>query len=44
MGMQLAIVEFANNVAHLEDANSTEFNLYCKNPVIHQLPELQQNF
>ncbi|AHX04346.1 CTP synthase [Ehrlichia japonica] len=44
MGMQLAIIEFANNVVHLEDANSTEFNLYCKNPVIHQLPELQQNF
>ncbi|MGN7618937.1 MAG: CTP synthase [Ehrlichia sp.] len=44
MGMQLAIIEFATNVINLEDANSTEFNLYCKNPVVHQLPELQQNF
>ncbi|CAH57831.1 CTP synthetase [Ehrlichia ruminantium] len=43
MGMQLAIIEFVRNVIHLEDANSTEFNFYCKNPVIHQLPELQQN-
>ena len=44
MGMQLVIIEFASNVINLEDANSTEFNLYCKNPVVHQLPELQQNF
>ena len=43
MGMQLAIIEFARNVIHLEDANSTEFNFYCKNPVINQLPELQQD-
>ncbi len=34
LGMQLAIIEFARNVAKVEDANSTEFS-DCKNPVIH---------
>ncbi len=34
LGMQLAVIEFARNVCHLEDANSTEFNPLCKNPVI----------
>ncbi|QGR02202.1 CTP synthase [Ehrlichia ruminantium] len=43
MGMQLAIVEFARNVINLEDVNSTEFNFDCKNPIIHQLPELQKD-
>ncbi len=35
LGMQLAVVEFARNVANLPDADSTEFNPDTKNPVIH---------
>ncbi len=35
LGMQMAVVEFARNVAHLTDANSTEFDPDTKNPVIH---------
>ncbi len=34
LGMQLAVIEFAQNVLKLEDATSTEFNPVCKNPVI----------
>ncbi|MCU7611245.1 CTP synthase [Anaplasma capra] len=43
MGMQLAYVEFALNVAKLEDASSTEFNKDCKNPVVVELPWLQKD-
>ena len=32
--MQLAVIEFARNVCHIEDANSTEFNELCQNPII----------
>lgn len=35
LGMQMAVVEFARNVLKLEDANSEEFEIECKNPVIH---------
>ncbi len=34
LGMQLAVIEFAQNVLKLEDASSTEFDSMCKNPVI----------
>ena len=34
LGMQLAVIEFARNVCHIEDANSTEFNPLSKNPII----------
>ena len=34
LGMQLAVIEFAQNVLKLEDATSTEFDPVCKNPVI----------
>ena len=34
LGMQLAVIEFAQNVLKLEDATSTEFDPTCKNPVI----------
>ena len=34
LGMQLAVIEFARNVAGLKDAHSTEFNKRTKNPVI----------
>lgn len=35
LGMQLAMIEFAKNVLHLEDANSVEFNQECINPIIY---------
>jgi CTP synthase len=41
LGMQCAVIEWARNVAHLEDANSTEFEINCQNPVIALLPEQQ---
>lgn len=35
LGMQLAAIEFARNVLGLRDANSQEFDLESRNPVIH---------
>ncbi|EAL7817555.1 CTP synthase [Campylobacter coli] len=35
LGMQLALVEFARNVLKLKDANSSEFNEKCQNPVVY---------
>lgn len=34
-GMQMAVIEFARNVAGLKDANSAEINPKTSNPVIH---------
>lgn len=34
LGMQISVIEFARNVAGLEDANSTEFDLNTAHPVI----------
>lgn len=34
LGMQLAVIEFARNVCHINDASSTEFDPTCKNPII----------
>lgn len=39
LGMQLAVVEFARNVAKLKDAHSAEFNLKTKFPVIYLMRE-----
>ncbi|MDW7673112.1 MAG: CTP synthase [Bacillota bacterium] len=39
LGMQMAVVEFARNVAGWQDANSTEFGLDTNYPVIDLLPE-----
>jgi CTP synthase len=39
LGMQLAIIEFARNVCNLKEANSTEFILDCKYPVIDVILE-----
>ena len=39
LGMQMAVVEFARNVLHLEDANSAEFDTKTKNTVIHIMEE-----
>jgi len=39
LGMQIAVVEYARNVAGLAGANSTEFNEKTPHPVIDFLPE-----
>lgn len=41
LGMQCAVIEWARHVARLENANSTEFDDSCENPVIALLPEQQ---
>jgi CTP synthase len=41
-GMQLAVVEFARDVAKLPDAHTTEINAKTKNPVIHIMPEQEK--
>lgn len=41
LGMQCSVIEWARNVAKLEDANSSEFDTNCQNPVIDLLPEQQ---
>jgi CTP synthase len=37
--MQIMVIEFARNVVELDDANSTEFNVFTPHPVIDLLPE-----
>ncbi len=39
LGMQVALMEFARNVAHMEGANSTEFMPDCKYPVVALITE-----
>ena len=39
LGMQVATIEFARNVAHLADANSTEFEPQTPHPVIALITE-----
>src|SRR5690606_34947530 len=39
LGMQLAVVEFARNMAGLEGAHSSEFNPDTPHPVIDLMPE-----
>ena len=39
LGMQCAVIEFSRNICGLKDANSTEFNLKTKYPVISLLEE-----
>jgi len=39
LGMQMAVVEFARNVAGLKGANSTEFNPDTAAPVIHKMED-----
>jgi CTP synthase len=39
LGFQLASIEFARNVLHLHDANSTEFDPHTPHPVVDLLPE-----
>ena len=39
LGMQMAVVEFARNVCRLKKANSTEFDVDTKDPVIHLMEQ-----
>jgi len=39
LGFQVAVIEFARHVLGLPDANSTEFDPRCQNPIISELPE-----
>ncbi|VFP79901.1 CTP synthase [Candidatus Erwinia haradaeae] len=39
LGMQVAVIEFARNVVHMEDAHSTEFAPECKHPVVALITE-----
>ena len=39
LGMQLAVVEFARNIASIADAHSVEFNSATANPVIYLMTE-----
>ena len=41
LGMQCSVIEWAQNVAKLENAHSAEFNEHTPNPVINLLPEQQ---
>ena len=38
LGMQIAVIEYARNVAGIADANSGEFDKNCKNKVIDFMP------
>jgi len=39
LGMQVAVIEFARNLAGLTDAHSTEFKPECKDPVVALISE-----
>lgn len=39
LGMQVAVIEYARNVAGLADANSAEFNEYSPHKVVDLMPE-----
>ena len=39
LGLQVALIEYARNVAGIKDANSTEFDKDCANPVIALITE-----
>ncbi|MDR2777412.1 MAG: CTP synthase [Rickettsiales bacterium] len=43
LGMQLAVIEFARNVLHIEDADSTEFSRNTRNPVIALITEWERD-
>ena len=42
--MQLAAIEYARNVLMLEDANTTEIDEHCKNPIITIQPNNSDDF
>jgi len=39
LGMQVAVIEFARNICHIEDAHSSEFDDSTKNKVIHLMED-----
>ena len=39
LGMQLACIEFARHVCHLEHVNSVEFDELCQTPLIHLMSD-----
>lgn len=39
LGMQLVLIEFARNILKLKDANSSEFDEKCQNPVVYLIDE-----
>lgn len=39
LGMQVALIDFARNLAGMDDANSTEFDADCKYPVVALITE-----
>ncbi len=41
LGMQVAVIEYARNVLGFSDANSTEFDIKTKNPVICMMDDQQ---
>lgn len=42
LGMQIAVIEFARNVCHLDNANSQEMDPQTPHPVIHIMPEQEK--
>eukprot|EP00128_Syssomonas_multiformis_P003636 Colp12_sorted_trinity150504_noHs@1053 len=38
--MQVMVIEYAQNVLGIEDANSAEFDAECKNPIVVFMPEI----
>ncbi|MFA4937457.1 MAG: CTP synthase [Patescibacteria group bacterium] len=42
LGMQIATIEFARNVAKISKATSTEFDAKTKDPVIHIMPDQEK--
>ena len=43
LGMQIAIIEFAQNVAGIKEANSTEFDPKCKYPIIDLIKNMDHD-
>ena len=43
LGMQIAVIEYARNVAGIKDANSGEFDELCKNKIIDFMPGQSDN-
>ncbi|MDP7506304.1 MAG: CTP synthase (glutamine hydrolyzing) [Candidatus Woesearchaeota archaeon] len=41
-GFQMAVIEYARNVCNIQEANSTEIEPDCKDPVIDILPEQKE--
>jgi CTP synthase len=37
LGLQCAVIEFAKNVCNLDDVNSREVDVLCKNPVVDMM-------